>query len=117
MAKQLWGFDSEAAFARAREAIHRSERDVGTNRVPQGHRVQPNQWQCMVGKCDADVSQGALGTVSIYSGTSVTTSADLTDTTDNVSALFLLGDGTSGDWVVLFPVSFGYIAVNAECPA
>src|SRR5262245_57345258 len=91
------GFDSEAAFQRARQAIHKSERDVGTNRIPRGRwPINPTQFPCMIGKASGAITQGQSGTVAIWHGSEVEDAGDLSDTGKTVSALALFGDVASG---------------------
>jgi hypothetical protein len=74
-----------------------------------------------VGKTTAAVAIGALGTVEVWSlpsGTTLTSSASLTDAGRTVSALFLYGGTTgAGKWVELTPHKFGIVATVITCPS
>lgn len=68
----------------------------------------------LVGKADADITKGDLGTISIWAETG----SPLTeyDTGNDKSARARLGDVTSGSWVYIHHFTGGWEIVNAECP-
>lgn len=110
----LIGFAKQEDFDRVKRAVVAVERDVTGQGGRQGRYPVPTP-QGLVGKCDGDVTQGDFGTVSIWSAVDPDDWTDLVDTNHNESAMFLLGAGTSGNWVVLVPCACGYVAFNQEC--
>lgn len=117
MPEQVIGFASEQAFQRVADAVKHVERTRRFPRLPRGKDPIIPGLAVGVGKIDSTVTQGQFGTVSVYTGEDIADDTDLTDTGENVQALFLLGDGEAGLWVILVRWLNIWIAVNSECPA
>lgn len=64
----------------------------------------------VTGKPDADIAQGAAGTVSIFDGAAA---GSFTDTGENVSAYARIGAVSAGDWVYLAKLKSGWEIVAA----
>lgn len=72
-----------------------------------------------IGKCTNATIQGQIGTVALWDAAAGTvgSSADLVHTGIDASALFLLGPGQTGAWVIIIGWPYGYLAVAMECSA
>jgi hypothetical protein len=112
MAQKVVGFDSEASFERARQAILTVERS-GVDKQPHRGRWGGETFgRVIVGKADAAIAKSASGTISVWDGA---TQGSESDTTDNVTAWNYFGDVASGKWVAVVETVRGYIIIAAEC--
>lgn len=111
MAQKVVGFDSEASFERARQAILTVERS-GVDKQPHRARWGGESFgRVIIGKTDAAIAKGASGTISVWDGTQGSES----DTTDNVTAYNYFGDIAITKWVAVVETVRGYIILAAEC--
>lgn len=83
----------------------------------------------LVGKVTANVSQGGMGHIAVFTATTgigtgtssasdtgtISSSADLAHSGHYIDALFLLGAGVIYSWVICIPWQYGWLAVNMEC--
>jgi hypothetical protein len=104
-------FNSDAV-----ERIRQTVRTVeGQQSVPMGQRANTTPIQFdygTIGKTDAAHNKGASGTISVYSGTSA---SSLTDTGDNITAYNRFGNISSGKWVFVWTMPWGFEITAAEC--
>ena len=114
MAQKVVGFDSEAAFERARQAILTVERS-GVDKQPHRARWGGDTFgRVVIGKTNSAVSKGtgSANNVSVWDGA---TQGSESDTTDDLTAYNYFGDIGSGKWVAVVETVRGYIIIAAEC--
>jgi hypothetical protein len=115
MAQRLVGFDSDEAFDRCRQTIIRSERDVGTNRVPRGEGPTGGDFDFYIGKTSGAISKGSTsGTVTIWdSSTNAAGLAASSSTLTNVYNPF--ADVADVKWVLVIQMPWAVMLCAAEC--
>ncbi len=114
MAQKIVGFDSEAAFERARQAILTVERS-GLDRQPHRGRWGGESFgRVIIGKSNSAITKatGASNNVSVWDGA---TQGGESDTGDDLTAWNYFGDIGSGKWVAVVETVRGYIIIAAEC--
>lgn len=103
------GYSSEEDFRRAAAVTRYVER--GGIDHPYYRRQPPADFfEILLGKPDADITKGNNGTVSRYDP------SDGSDTGENDTVYFRVGDGASGKWVYYVNLGGFYEAIGGECP-
>jgi hypothetical protein len=100
------------AVQRIRATVRHVE---GQQELPQTSRANSLALQfdyMLIGKTDTAVTKGNSGTISIYSGTSANA---LADTGENVTAYNRFANVSSGKWVAVWTMPWGFEFVAAEC--
>jgi hypothetical protein len=111
----VYGFATADDFARARKSILKTERDVGTNRVPrpEGPRLGPDM-QYLCKNNGTTWAKGTTRDVNIYTGD---TQGSETDSGETLTDVYnRLGDIAANSWCYVFPVNGDKLEVwNATC--
>mgnify|MGYP007100097628 CR=1 FL=1 len=113
MAQKVVGFDSEATFERARQAILTVERS-GVDKQPHRGRWGGEAFgRVLIGKSNSAITKGtgSANNVSVWDGVQGSES----DTGDDVTAWNYFGDIADAKWVAFVETVRGYVILAAEC--